>query len=83
MLAPCERLGDPAREVRYWRIASRCFAALQYFGGYRRHSGLGRPSNSMLSSALNNEGWKPKHQSKSCQIGHDAIPTGVAQNDFH
>ncbi|HEV7911935.1 MAG TPA: hypothetical protein VGP28_12835 [Methylocella sp.] len=19
MLAPCERLGDPAREVRYWR----------------------------------------------------------------
>ena|GEM_PF-5613360 len=22
MLAPCERLGDPAREVRYWRIAA-------------------------------------------------------------
>jgi hypothetical protein len=21
VLAPCERLGDPAREVRYWRIA--------------------------------------------------------------
>jgi hypothetical protein len=21
VLAPCERLGDPAREVRYWRFA--------------------------------------------------------------
>ena len=27
MLAPCERLGDPAREVRYWRIAALGLAA--------------------------------------------------------
>ena len=44
--------------------ASRRFAALQYFGGYRRHSGLGRPSNSMFMSS------RPKQitsRSKSCQ----------------
>ena len=52
--------------------ASRRFAALQHFSGYRRHSGLGRPYNSMLSSRFNNEGRNPTHQTAS-----------VARNDFH